>query len=147
MQIRWQKKKLPDVKLYPDVMFVLKELKKKNKKLALITTSSHKNIEHLLVKHGLVSVFDVIIAGDDVRNHKPHPEPLELAIKKMDGNKEDAIMIGDSDKDLGASVNAGIDSILFYPPEHEKFYDIKKLNELKPKYVVRNFKEVIQIIK
>lgn len=43
-------------------------------------------------------------------------------------------MIGDSDKDLGAARNFGIDSVLFYPAEHKKFYDLEKLKELEPTY-------------
>ena len=140
------KKKLPDVELYPDALFVLDELKKRSKKLALITTSPLENIEQLLVKHELMSTFDVIIHGDDVKNHKPHPESLELALKKLNGTREEAVMIGDSDKDIGASTNAGTDSILFYPPEHKKFYDVNTLRKLKPTFVISDFKDIIQLV-
>ena len=140
------KKKLPNVELYPDALFVLEELKKTSKTLALITTSPLENIEQLLVKYELMSTFDVIIHGDDVKNHKPHPESLELALRKLSGTKEEAIMIGDSDKDVGASTNAGIDSILFYPPEHRKFYDIDTVRQLKPTFVISDFKDIIQLV-
>ncbi|MCA9332418.1 HAD family hydrolase [Candidatus Saccharibacteria bacterium] len=140
------KKQLPEVELYPDAAAVLETLKEQGKKLALITTSPHENIQHLLEKHGLGSMFDVIVAGDDVENHKPHPEPLDTAIEQLGGNKEDSIMIGDSDKDLGASENAGVDSILFYPPEHERFYSLESLKSHNPTYVVSDFKDVIDIV-
>ena len=144
---RLAKQKLLNVTLYPDVLEVLEGLKSADKKLALITTSVHENIEHLLDKHHISHFFDVVIAGDDVRHHKPHPEPLEKALQRLGvHDKNQAVMIGDSDKDLGAATNAEIDSILFYPPEHRKFYDLGKLKQLHPTYIVSDFREVLRAI-
>ncbi len=55
-------------------------------------------------------------------------------------------MIGDSDKDLGAANNFGIDSVLFYPPEHKKFYDIEKLKKLRPTYIVSDLRQILEIV-
>ncbi len=141
------KQKLPDVALYPDALEVLEGLKAANKKMALITTSIHENIEHLLEKHHVNDFFDVVIAGDDVQHHKPHPESLEMALDHLGvQDKKLAVMVGDSDKDLGAATNAGIDSILFYPPEHQKFYDIDALHQLNPTYTVSDFREILKAI-
>jgi phosphoglycolate phosphatase-like HAD superfamily hydrolase len=65
----------------------------------------------------------------------------------LSGSKQAAIMIGDSDKDLGAANNTGIDSILFYPPEHKKFYDLEKLRTLNPTYIVEELRQIEAIIK
>ena len=37
------------------------------------------------------------------------------------------------------------DSVLFYPPEHKKFYDLEKLKELEPTYIFDDFKDVLTI--
>lgn len=140
------KKKLPNVELYPDALEVLEGLRDAGKKLALITTSPHSNIEHLLERYNMGQFFQVIVAGDDTVNHKPHAEPLEKAIEQLGGNKGEAVMIGDSDKDLGAAKNAGVDSILFYPPEHKKFYDLSKLQTLEPTHVVTDFRQILEIV-
>jgi pyrophosphatase PpaX len=140
------KQKLPHVALYPDALEVLEYLHNLDKKLALISSSSHENIDHLLEKHKLSDLFSAVVAGDDITHHKPHPEPLEKALALLGANKQDAIMIGDSDKDLGAANNTGIDSILFYPPEHKKFYDFEQLKSLSPTYVVSDFREIESII-
>lgn len=138
--------KLPNVELYPDVLEVLELLHEKGKSLALITTSWHDTIKHTLEKYNMLKFFSVIVAGDDVTHHKPHPEPLEKAIEALGGTKDKAVMIGDSDKDLGAAANAGVDSILFFPSEHEKFYDLEKLKELKPTYIVDDLRKLLRII-
>lgn len=140
------KQKLPKVELYPDALEVLENLKAHGKKLALITTSPHKNIRHLLDGYDITQYFNVIIAGDDVANHKPHPEPLEKAIEALSGTKEQSVIVGDSDKDLGAANNAGIDSVLFYPPEHKKFYKLDKLTSHKPTYIIEDFRKLLDIV-
>lgn len=140
------KQKLPYVELYPDAIEVLEGLNDGGKKLALITTSPHTNIKHLLEKYNVAKHFHVIVAGDDTLYHKPNPEPLELAIKLLGGNKELSVMIGDSDKDLGAAKNAGVDSILFYPTEHRKFYDIAKLNKFEPTFIVNDFRQILDLV-
>ena len=141
------RKKLNSVELYPDALEVLSYFKTINKRTALITTSPIANIDHLLERYEMHALFDVIITGDDVVNHKPHPESLHKALEGLGGNSDEAIIIGDSDKDLGAAANAGIDSILFYPPEHMKFYDLEFLKAHKPTYIVEDFREVMSIVK
>jgi pyrophosphatase PpaX len=139
------KKLMPEVELYPDALFVLEALKKEGKETALITTSLRNNVHHLLDKYNLHDLFDVTITHEDTEKHKPHPEPLEKALEMLGGTKESAIMIGDSDKDIGAAVNAGVDSILFYPDAHEKFYDLSELQALDPTFTVRDFRQVVEI--
>jgi pyrophosphatase PpaX len=144
---RLAKLKLPDDVLYPDALGVLEGLKAANKKLALITSSVHENIEHLLEKYYLSDFFDVVIAGDHVQHHKPDPEPLEKALSRLGAqNRDMAVMLGDSDKDLGAAMNARIDSILFYQPEHRKFYDLGKLKLLSPIHIVDDFRDILKTI-
>lgn len=139
-------KELPNVELYPDALEVLEALHASGRQLALITSSGHQQVQHLLDKYQLAPFFQVIIAGDDVVHHKPHPEPLEKALKALGGTKSQALMIGDSDKDLGAAKNAGIDSVLFYPPEHQKFYDLSYLKQLTPTYIVADFRQILRIV-
>lgn len=144
---RLAKQKLPEVDLYPDALEVLEGLKAADKKVALITSSIHENVDHILQKHHIAHFFDVVVAADDVHHHKPHPELLEKALDYFDvQDKGLAVMIGDSDKDLGAAQNAGIDAILFYPPEHRKFYNLDTLKQLHPTYIVDDFREVLKAL-
>jgi pyrophosphatase PpaX len=139
------KQLLPGVELYPDVLPVLEQLKERGKSMALITTSLRENVMGILNSYDMLQYFDLIIAHEDTVKHKPDPEPLEKALNELGGTKERAVMIGDSDKDLGAGLNAGIDTILFYPPEHEKFHKLDKLKELQPTYIVEDLRKILEI--
>ena len=137
---------LPKDELYPDALYVQEILKSKGKKLALVTSSNRHLVLHSLKKYNLSKIFDVIVTREDVVNTKPHPEPLEIAINEFKATKSDTIMIGDSDKDIGAANNVGIDSVLFFPPEHTHYYDLEEFKNFKPTYIVDDFKKVLDIV-
>ncbi len=137
---------MPNAELYPDALEVLEELHKRGKKLALVTTSFHDTVKSVFDRYGLDELFDAVVTHHDTKNHKPHIEPLEYALKALDGTKDRAVMIGDSDKDLGAAQNYKIDSVLFYPPEHEKFYDLDELKKHKPTHIVDDFRKILDIV-
>jgi len=135
-------KNVPLVKLYEGHLELISLLKQNNKRLGIVTTSAHSVIDQLLNKHAMAKSFDVLIGGDDVLNQKPHAEPITRAIDALSAIKSRTIMVGDSDKDIISARNAGIDSVLFYPPEHSRFHDITYLKSLGPTYVAGSLQEI-----
>lgn len=125
---------------------VLKYFKQQRKKMVLVTTSHLESITPLLEKHQLSNFFDEFITAEKVTKHKPDPESVYKAIDLMKGKKESTIIIGDSTSDLGAAQNAGIDSVLYYPKQHEKFYSIEDLKKYNPTYIISQFSELIRTI-
>jgi HAD superfamily hydrolase (TIGR01509 family) len=51
--------------------------------------------------------FDLVVAGDDVENPKPHPEPYLQAAALLDIDIADAIVVEDSPTGLRAGIAAG----------------------------------------
>ncbi len=121
-------------------------LHKRHKKLALVTTSSHSQIDLLLKKHAMLKLFEIVVCREDTNNIKPHPEPLQLALSLLGADPQKAIIVGDSSSDLKAARSAGIDSILFYPKSHRIFHDLNKLNDLQPAFVIQNLKTILDIV-
>jgi len=138
----------PNVELFPDALEVLKELKDNGKDLALITTSERRMILPTLEKYGITELFETIITDDDIEKseRKPHPKPLLMALERMGGTPEQAIMVGDRDKDIIAGQNAGTDTALFCSVEHQKHYSLDKLLEHKPTYVMCGFRDLLKIV-
>jgi pyrophosphatase PpaX len=141
------RKRLPNVELYPDALEVLQYFKDQNKATALITASNRANVEGLLDHYNMRNLFDVFIAREDITKQKPDPESLNIAMERLNADPARTVMIGDSDKDVGAAANAGIDSILFYPPEHKKFYDFEKLKQLQPTHIVDDSRQIMKIVR
>jgi pyrophosphatase PpaX len=132
---------LKEVELYEGAKELLEKLAQ-TKKLALLSSSKQDLVEAGLEHNGLTNLFEVVISGDEVENHKPHPEVIEKGLNALSGSKQSAVMIGDSRKDLEAATNAGIDSILVYPESHKLFYDIDQLKQYRPTHIVTSFAEL-----
>lgn len=137
------REKLINVALYRGITECLERLGNHSKKLALITSNWRAAVNDMLRHHSLENTFDLIITIEDVKAHKPDPEGIEMALKKLGVGKDKAVMLGDSEKDLGAAKNAGIDSILFYPPDHQLFYELDFLKGHEPTHIIDSWDSVL----
>jgi HAD superfamily hydrolase (TIGR01509 family) len=133
----------PRAPLYNHALEVVRLLHAQGKKLALISASPRQVIEVATKHHKIAKQFDAIIAGEMITNHKPNPESLHAAMQLLGVRPARALMLGDSEKDLLAAKNAGIDSLLFYPPSHNLFYDESYLRSLGPCYVIASWQELL----
>ncbi|PAE44419.1 pyrophosphatase PpaX [Bacillus sp. 7884-1] len=95
------------VKEFVGVMETIETLKKKGYKLAIVTTKREDVAFKGLRLMKLDSYFDVMIAYDHVKKVKPDPEPIFLALEKLDSKPEEALMVGDNFHDVLAGKNAG----------------------------------------
>lgn len=119
----------------------------KTKKIALITTSTITLVKPALEHHGISSFFTSVLTAEDVKRHKPNPEIIELALQKLDGNKQETVIIGDSKSDLGAAQATGIDSVLFYPADHALFYNKQQLiHQYNPTFVIEDHQNLVDIL-
>lgn len=58
---------------------------------------------------GLTNYFDMIVSGDDVENHKPSPEGIEMFLNKHNLNPTEVLMIGDAPSDIIAARECGVE--------------------------------------
>lgn len=130
---------ITNVELYPGAKELLTHLHNQDKQLALLSSSLTKYILPALIHHGIADYFKIVLGGDSVQNHKPHPEVINKAVAQLQASRETSVMVGDSTNDLGAAANAQVDSVLFFPPRHQKLYDRQKLMDLQPTHVYSNF--------
>lgn len=139
--------KMDHVQLNDQVKETVLELRAKGKKMTIITSSKKGFIEHILKHNGIDQCFDFIVDRFDVKELKPDPEGIQIALKKFGASQEDALMIGDSDKDIGAGENAGIDTLLYYPAHNKILHADEYIETLKPTYTIAAFRELINIVR
>jgi len=135
-----------NVNLYLNAERVLKEIKIASKKIGLLTSSDKQTVMPAILNNNLHKYFDVIITKDDVVNKKPDPEQINKALGILNGNKDEAIIIGDSYHDVQAGKNAGISNVMYYPEENKKFYtdeDIKKENS---DFIINDLLDLVKIV-
>jgi len=78
-------------------------------KFHLWTSQMSRSLDKILPMAGLEDVFTQKIARDMVKMAKPYPYGFELIFAEQGGEKQDYLMVGDSEFDEGAAKNAGID--------------------------------------
>ncbi len=86
---------------------LLRSLSVKKFKLALVTGTSRHEAKRLLPKD-LFELFDVTVCGCDVANGKPHPEPYLKAIKALDLDPLDAVVIENAPFGIRSAKSAGL---------------------------------------
>ncbi len=97
--------------LYKDTINILNYLKSKNYKLGIIANQS-KGLKERLCKFGILNYFDIVIASDEVGIAKPNLGIFEKAIKLVNLNPEDCIMVGDRlDNDIFPAKKIGMKTI------------------------------------
>jgi len=67
--------------------------------------------ERALAWVGLIGHVDVVIGADSVARHKPHPEPVLVALERLGAPRETAIFVGDSPHDVASGNTAGVRTI------------------------------------
>lgn len=78
-------------------------------RLAVVTNNSPRVADRYLRLHGLRQCFEVIHGRTtDPDLMKPHPDVLRRALRSLRLSPEDAVMIGDTDADVGAARGMGV---------------------------------------
>jgi pyrophosphatase PpaX len=134
------------VTLHKDVSETLESLKN-HVEMCVVTSSRRELFEKALEAHNMTHLFEFSITGEDVVKHKPDPEAIQLALKRFSGATiENTLIVGDSDKDVVAGQNAGMDTAIFYPEINKRFYRQEDLENLNPTHFIQSFDDLKSIV-
>jgi pyrophosphatase PpaX len=98
----------PLVQPYSGVTNMLENLKTEGFTMGIVSSKRNNNIERELLATGLAPFFEIIVGQDDTVKHKPDPEPLLLALNKLQASPAHCTYIGDQPTDIAAAQSAGI---------------------------------------
>jgi HAD superfamily hydrolase (TIGR01509 family) len=74
-------------------------------KLGVVSSSSHAEIEPFLEAAGIRQYLGTVVGGDDVKRHKPAPEPYMLAGQRLGIDR--ALAVEDSTPGMQSALAAG----------------------------------------
>jgi HAD superfamily hydrolase (TIGR01509 family) len=94
----------------PGAQELLRELKKRGVKTALVTMSM-KRMAESVANQIPFKAFDVIVAGDMVTHGKPHPEPYLMAAELLGVSPKDCVAFEDSHTGLTSAEAAGTKAV------------------------------------
>ncbi len=130
------------IRAFPHVEETIKALLEKDIKIGIVSTKMRPGVELGLDIAGLSKYFETIVTIDDVKNPKPHPESVFLAIKKLKAKPAATIMVGDNFHDIEAGRDAGAQTAGVAWSRKGKGF----LQQYNPTYMLEDMSDLIKII-
>jgi pyrophosphatase PpaX len=96
------------IRCFDDVVDTVQTLRHRGHEVAIVTSKSEYLAMRGLALVGLASAMDTIVGCDSSSRHKPDPEPVQVALHRLNCPPERAIFVGDSVHDLLAGKAAGV---------------------------------------
>jgi pyrophosphatase PpaX len=96
-----------DLQAFPGVEGLLGELSSQGRKLGIVTAKRRRTVDLAFAVLPIERFFDVVVTSGDTERHKPHPDPVLLALERLNANGARAAFVGDSPFDVGAGKAAG----------------------------------------
>ncbi len=125
---------------FKEVPEVLKSLKDKNLKIAILSNGTPSLLNELVKSNNLENIFDDIFSIEEVRVYKPDSKVYDIPIKKYNIKKNEVAFLSANTWDISGGGNYGYNSIwvnrknntfdnLDYVPKH-KIKDLSKLLDI-----------------
>lgn len=95
------------VPLRPRVTDLLERLSTRQLPMAVVTSSGKNHAQENLQRAGILDHFQVVVAGDEVAQGKPHPEPYLTAARALGIDIKTCAAFEDSDIGVRAAIASG----------------------------------------
>ena len=119
------------VHVFDGIMEGLGLLRSMGVRQGVVTSKKRETALFSMRQFDMDSFFEVIITREDTEIHKPNPEPVFLAMRKMGISDVSRVLyVGDSVHDLRCAGNAGVDSAAV----NWTYMPINELAAEKPRY-------------
>ena len=99
---------LTELPVAPHLVEFLTQLKKQKIAVGIVTGANRSAVKYILEKIELDRYFDLIVAGDDLPESKPEPEPYLLAANKLNLQPSECLAIEDNPIGIEAAKRAQI---------------------------------------
>ncbi|MDD4955049.1 MAG: HAD family phosphatase [Candidatus Omnitrophica bacterium] len=93
--------------IFKDAEQILRALKKKGYMLSLVTGTPDYEVKRILYKR-LYSIFDNIVAGNNVKKGKPHPEPYLKAARMLRVKPKECVVVENAPYGIESAKRAGM---------------------------------------
>jgi pyrophosphatase PpaX len=94
---------------FREVVELLPRLRAQGRRLGIVTAKRHATVGLAFDRlPGMDEYFDVLIGAEDTVRHKPDPDPLLEALRRLDARPQEAAYVGDSPFDVRAAKAAGV---------------------------------------
>ena len=96
------------VPAFPNVLETLHQLHEQGYTLTIASSRSHRSLMEFVEDMHLDEVIPYVLGADDVKQAKPHPEPVLKTLEAFGCKPEDAWVVGDTWYDIEMGRRAGV---------------------------------------
>lgn len=126
---------------FDGVSETLRQLKSSGFKMAIVSTKRNNMVMKGLRLMDAEDLFDTVVGLDDVQHAKPHPEPLLVAMERLNSTPGETLMIGDNMHDILGGKNAGVRTAgVAWSAKGEQF-----IREQEPDFVLQHISDLLRI--
>jgi len=97
-----------NIEALPGALVLLRLLRERGLRLALVSSTPRANIELVLSSLGLETAFDVVVGEEDVKQGKPDPEGFLLAAERLGVSSGECVVIEDAPVGVEAAKRGGM---------------------------------------
>jgi len=126
---------------YPEVREVLKNLKKKNFNLAILSNGTPNLLNELVDSNKLNNLFDDLFSVEEVKIYKPDPKVYKMPIEKYKIKPDEVTFLSANTWDVSGGGNFGYNSI--WVNRHNSVFDIL---DFQPKNEISNLTQLLDIV-
>ena len=126
---------------YPEVKEVLKKLKEKNYKLAILSNGTPALLNELVKSNNLEDIFDDLFSIEEVGIYKPDSKVYDMPIKKYQIKTNEVAFLSSNTWDVSGGGNYGYNAI--WVNRNNSIFDNL---DYTPKNEVKNLKQLLEII-
>jgi pyrophosphatase PpaX len=119
---------------------VLVRLHEEGRRLGIVTAKRRATVELGFASVPVAHLFETVVGGDETEKHKPDPEPLLLAARRMSADPAETAYVGDSPFDIRAAKAAGMHAIAV---TWGRIHDRDKLAREEPDAIVDTAEELL----
>lgn len=98
--------------LYDSVPAAIDALVQQGLRLGIVSTKYRRRINEVLIRENVRHQFQIVIGGDDVEHHKPHPQGVLEALERLECSPASVVYVGDSIVDAEVAKRAGVSLIV-----------------------------------
>ena len=133
---------IPCTTAYPGVVETLKKLKAQGYLLTIATSRSHRSLNILSEKLGIKECFEGFYGAEDVVNHKPAPDLVNLILKTHSLLPGEVLVVGDAHYDMLMGQGAGckVCGVTWGNQSREQ------LGSVHPDFIIDDINEIFDII-
>ena len=126
---------------FPEVKDILKKLKQKNYKLAILSNGTPSLLNELVKNNNIENIFDDIFSIEDVGIYKPDSRVYDIPTKKYQIQKNEVAFLSANTWDVSGGGNYGYNAI--WVNRNNNIFDNL---DYKPKNEVKNLNHLLDII-